>query len=66
MYPTLTQLLLQLPKPLSVTYLDHHSKNTVIRSLHLLKTHPFKSGSVNPSTIPNLLLVMSAYPPSIT
>ena len=55
-----------LPKPLSITYLDHHSKNTVIRLLHLLKNHPFKSGSVNPSTIPNLLLVKSAYPPSIT
>ena len=31
-----------LPKPLSITYLDQHSKNTVIRSLHLLKNSPFQ------------------------
>ena len=31
-----------LPKPLSITYLDHHSKNTVIRSLHLIKNSHFQ------------------------
>ena len=31
-----------LPKPLSITYLEHHSKNIVIRSLHLLKNSPFQ------------------------
>ena len=31
-----------LPKPLSITYLDHHSKNSVISSLHLLKKSSFQ------------------------